>query len=67
MKECKYCRTKYEDSLAACPNCGGTKIITLEEYKEELALKKRKQRTRKTLLPLWQREGNCCFQHWLAL
>lgn len=41
MKECKYCRTKYEDSLAACPNCGGTKIITLEEYKEELALKKK--------------------------
>lgn len=38
MKECKYCRTTYEDSLSACPNCGGTKIITALEKAEDAAL-----------------------------
>lgn len=38
MKECKYCRTTYEDSLSACPNCGGIKIITAQEKAEDAAL-----------------------------
>lgn len=38
MKECKYCRTTYEDSLSACPNCGGTKVITAQEKEEDAAL-----------------------------
>lgn len=38
MKECKYCRTIYEDSLSACPNCGGTKVITAQEKAEDAAL-----------------------------
>ena len=41
MKECKYCRTKYDDNLAACPNCGGTKVVTAEEIAEEAAIKRR--------------------------
>ena len=35
MKECKYCRTQYADNLVACPNCGGTKIVTAQELAEE--------------------------------
>lgn len=35
MKECKYCRSKYNDGLTACPNCGGTKIMTAQELTEE--------------------------------
>lgn len=38
MKECKYCRSMYEDSLSACPNCGGNKIVTAEEKAEENTL-----------------------------
>lgn len=38
MKECKYCRTKYEDNLNSCPNCGGTKVITEQEKAEDAAL-----------------------------
>lgn len=38
MKECKYCRTTYDDSLSACPSCGGTKIITPQEKAEAVAL-----------------------------
>lgn len=38
MKECKYCRTTYEDSLSACPNCGGIKTITAQEKAEDAAL-----------------------------
>lgn len=38
MKECKYCRTKYDDNLSACPNCGGTKVITAQEKAEDAAL-----------------------------
>ena len=38
MKECKYCRTKYDDNLAACPSCGGTKVITEQEKAEAAAL-----------------------------
>lgn len=38
MKECKYCRTTYEDSLSACPNCGSTKVITAQEKAEDAAL-----------------------------
>ncbi len=37
MKECKYCRSKYDDNLAACPNCGGTKVVTAQELAEEAA------------------------------
>ena len=37
MKECKYCRTKYDDNLSACPSCGGTKVITAQEKAEEEA------------------------------
>ena len=38
MKECKYCRSMYEDSLSACPNCGGNKVVTAEEKAEETKL-----------------------------
>ena len=38
MKECKYCRTKYDDNLAACPSCGGAKVITEQEKAEAAAL-----------------------------
>lgn len=38
MKECKYCRTKYDDNLSACPSCGGTKVITAQEKAEDAAL-----------------------------
>lgn len=41
MKECKYCRTKYNDNLAICPNCGGTKVVTAEELAEEAEIKRR--------------------------
>lgn len=41
MKECKYCRTKYEDSLSACPSCGGNKIVTEKEKAEEESLYQR--------------------------
>ena len=41
MKECKYCRTEYDDNLATCPNCGGTKVVTAEELAEETAIKQR--------------------------
>ncbi len=40
MKECKYCRTKYDDSLTACPNCGGTRVVTAEELAEEAEIKR---------------------------
>lgn len=35
MKECKYCRSMYNDNLVVCPNCGGNKIITAEDRAEE--------------------------------
>ncbi len=38
MKECKYCRTKYDDNLSACPNCGGTRVVTEQELAGEEAL-----------------------------
>lgn len=38
MKECKYCRSMYEDSLSACPNCGGNKVVSAEEKAEETKL-----------------------------
>ena len=41
MKECKYCRSMYDDSLAACPNCGGNKIITAEDHAEEAGLRQK--------------------------
>lgn len=41
MKECKYCRSMYDDSLAACPNCGGNKIITAEDRAEEAGLRQK--------------------------
>ena len=31
MKECKYCRTTYENNLKSCPNCGGTAVVTEKE------------------------------------
>ncbi len=37
MKECRYCRSRYDDNLAACPNCGGTKVVTIQELTEEAA------------------------------
>lgn len=46
MKECKYCRSKYDDNLAACPNCGGTKIVTAEELEEEAAIERREHEYR---------------------
>ena len=39
MKECKYCRTQYDDNLTVCPNCGGSKIVTEDEIAEEKAYK----------------------------
>ena len=41
MKECRYCGTKYDDSLDICPNCGGNKVITEEERAEEAALRQK--------------------------
>ena len=41
MKECKYCRSMYEDSLATCPYCGGNKIITAEDRAEEAGLRQK--------------------------
>ena len=41
MKECRYCGTKYDDSLDVCPNCGGNKVITEEERAEEAALRQK--------------------------
>lgn len=35
MKECKYCGTEYEESVSTCPNCGASKIVTMEEKFEE--------------------------------
>ena len=41
MKECRYCGTKYDDSLDICPNCGGNKVITEEDRAEEAALRQK--------------------------
>ena len=46
MKECRYCRSIYDDSLAACPNCGGNKIITAEERAEEAELRQKEVENR---------------------
>lgn len=37
-KEFKDCRTKYDDNLSACPNCGDTKVVTAREKTEDTAL-----------------------------
>ena len=46
MKECKYCRSMYDDNLTICPNCGGNKIITAEERAEETALLRKESENR---------------------
>ena len=43
MKECKYCRSIYDDSLSICPNCGGNKIITAQERMEEEELSRKEK------------------------
>lgn len=64
MKECKYCRTTYDDNLGACPNCGGTKIVTAQEKAEDAALYRKEIENRenavaavatkrKTLISVW--------------
>ena len=59
MKECKYCRSMYEDSLSACPNCGGNKIVTSEERAEEAALKQKEKENRESAIaaPLKMRKN----------
>lgn len=50
MKECKYCRTTYEDSLSACPNCGGTKVITAQEKAEDATLQQKEIENRENAI-----------------
>lgn len=47
MKECKYCRTQYDDNLVACPNCGGTKVFTAQELAEEASFVQREEEYKK--------------------
>ena len=59
MKECRYCRTKYDDNLAVCPNCGGTKVVTEQELAEEEALIQREAeyRERANAVPEMRKRG----------
>lgn len=50
MKECKYCRSMYEDSLSTCPHCGGNKVVTSEERAEEEALKRKEKENRENAI-----------------
>lgn len=58
MKECRYCRSIYDDSLAACPNCGGNKIITAEDRAEEAGLRQKEIENREKAVeaPIRQRK-----------
>lgn len=49
MKECKYCRSLYEDNLSICPICGGNKVITEQEKMEEVILRQREQEFREKM------------------
>lgn len=53
MKECKYCGSTYADSLSACPNCGGSKIVTAEEKvaEEKLYVKEVQNQERSVTVP----------------
>ena len=53
MKECKYCGSTYADSLSACPNCGGSKIVTAEEKvaEEKLYVKEVQNQGRSVSIP----------------
>lgn len=54
MKECKYCGSTYADSLSACPNCGGSKIVTAEEKvaEEKLYVKEVQNQERSVSVPV---------------
>lgn len=58
MKECKYCRSMYDDNLTICPNCGGNKIITAEERAEEAGLRQKEIENREEAIaaPVRQRK-----------
>lgn len=58
MKECKYCRSMYDDNLTICPNCGGNKIITAEDRAEEAGLRQKEIENREKAVeaPIRQRK-----------
>lgn len=47
MKECKYCRTQYDDELPVCPNCGASKVISEDELSEEAEMIQREAEYRR--------------------
>ena len=58
MKECKYCRSMYDDNLAVCPHCGGNKIVTAEDRAEEAELRQKEMENRERAVeaPIRQRK-----------
>ncbi|MEY8312251.1 hypothetical protein AALA61_09650 [Oscillospiraceae bacterium 42-9] len=59
MKECKYCRTQYDDELPVCPNCGASKVISEDELSEEAEMIQREAEYRKKASDMYRKK-----KHW---